>query len=138
MHKINTENIHKYLQQQKSSKSKNIGASQRNRRIRKLLASYRKISGFGKYCWTPKISVDLQNAGAFQNIGGCTKCWRLSKYWRMYKMLADLQNVGIWQKYRLTIESWRALKSPRLVKYQRIWKKLAAGLLFGLGGISNC
>jgi hypothetical protein len=42
------------------------------------------------------------------------------------------------QKYRRTIESWRALKSPRLVKNQRIWKKLAARLLFGLGGISNC
>jgi hypothetical protein len=54
------------------------------------------------------------------------------------KMLADLQNVGVWQKYRRTIESWRALKSPRLVKYQRIWKKLAARLLFELGGISNC
>jgi hypothetical protein len=35
------------------------------------------------------------------------------------------------------MESWGALKSPRLVKYQRIWKKLAASLLFGLGGISN-
>jgi hypothetical protein len=62
----------------------------------------------------------------------------------MYKMLAlskilvDVQNVGVWQKYRQTTESWRALKSPRLVKYQRIWKKLAARLLFGLGGISNC
>jgi hypothetical protein len=44
----------------------------------------------------------------------------------MHKMLADLQNVGVWQKYRRTIESWRALKSPRLVKYQRIWKKLGA------------
>ncbi len=34
-------------------------------------------------------------------------------------MLADLQNVGVGQKYRRTIESWQALKSPRLVKYQR-------------------
>jgi len=33
------------------------------------------------------------------------------------------------------MESWQALKSPRLVKYQRIWKKLAARLMFGLGGI---
>jgi hypothetical protein len=73
-----------------------------------------------------------------ENVGGFTKRWRLPKYWRMHKMLADLQNVGVWQKYRRTIESWRALKSPRLVKYQRIWKKLAARLLFGLSGISNC
>jgi hypothetical protein len=61
-----------------------------------------------------------------ENVGGFTKCWCLPKYWRMHKMLADLQNVGVWQKYRRTIESWRALKSPRLVKYQRIWKKLGA------------
>jgi hypothetical protein len=48
------------------------------------------------------------------------------------QLLADLHNVGVWQKYRRTIESWRALKSPHLVKM------LAARLLFGLGGISNC
>jgi hypothetical protein len=70
-----------------------------------------------------------------ENVGGFTKCWRLPKYWGMHKMLADLQNVGVWQR---AIESWRALKSPRLVIYQGIWKKLAARLLFGLGGISNC
>jgi hypothetical protein len=66
-----------------------------------------------------KMLVDLQNVGAFQNAGGFT-------------------NVVVWYKYRRTIESGRALKSPRLVKYQRIWKKLTARLLFGLGGISNC
>ncbi len=102
------------------------------------MAPLRKISGFGKYWQTPKILAESQN------VGGFTKCWRLPKYWWMYKMLApskilaDVQNVGVWQKYRRTIESWRALKSPRLVNYQRIWKKLAARLLFGLGGISNC
>jgi hypothetical protein len=96
------------------------------------------IGGLPKYRQISKILADLQNVGAFQNIGGCTKCWRLSKYWQMYKMLGDLKNVGVWQKYRRTIESWRALKSPRLVKYQRIWKKLAARLLFGLGRISDC
>jgi hypothetical protein len=40
------------------------------------------------------------------------------------------------QKNRRTIESWRAIKSPRLVKNQRDWKKLVARLLFTLGGIS--
>jgi hypothetical protein len=51
------------------------------------------------------------------------------KYWRFYKNQADLQNVGVSQKNRRTIESWRALKSPRQVKNQRNWKKLAARLL---------
>jgi hypothetical protein len=87
----------------------------------------------------------------FQNVGGFPKCWRIYKILVLSKMLADFQNigalkkyrriyknVGVWQKYRRTIESWRTLKSPHLVKYQRIWKKLAARLLFGLGGISNC
>jgi hypothetical protein len=46
------------------------------------------------------------------------------------QLVADLINVGVWQKYRRTIESWQALKSPRLVKYQR--KMLAARLLFEL------
>jgi hypothetical protein len=85
-----------------------------------------------KYRRIPKMLA------SHENVGGFTKCWRLPEYWQMHKMLADLQNVGVWQKHRQTIESWRALKSPRLVKYQRIWKKLAARLLFGLGGISNC
>jgi hypothetical protein len=87
----------------------------------------------------------------FPNVGGFPKCWRISKILVLSKMLADFQNidafqkyrriyknVGVWQKYRRTIESWWALKSPRLVKYQRIWKKLAARLLFRLSGISNC
>jgi hypothetical protein len=60
------------------------------------------------------------------------------KYWRFYKNQADLENVGALQKKKRTIESWRALKSPRLVKNQRNWKKLAARLLFRLGGISSC
>jgi hypothetical protein len=78
----------------------NVGASQKNRRILKILAPHRKIGGFGKY-------------------------------WRLTEKHADLQNVGVSQKYWRTIESRRALKSPRLVKNQRIWKKLAT-TLFGV------
>ncbi len=99
---------------------------------------YLLISGFKKYWQIPEMLANVLN------IGGFTKCWGLPKCCRIYKILApskilaDVQNIGVWQKYRRTIESWRVLKSPRLVKYQRIWKKLAARLLFGLGGISNC
>ncbi len=60
------------------------------------------------------------------------------KYWRFTEKQVDLQNVGALQKNRRMKESWRALKSPRLVKNQRNWKKLAACLLFRLGGISSC
>jgi hypothetical protein len=87
----------------------------------------------------------LENVGAFQKYWGIWKILAHSrniggfgKNWRFPDILADLENVGVLQKYRRMIESWRALKSPRLVKYQRIWKKLAARLLFGFGGISNC
>ncbi len=57
-----------------------------------------------------------------------------------YRKIGGFTKIGVLQKYRRTIESWRALKSLRLVKNQRIWKKLGARLLFGLGagGISNC
>ncbi len=91
-----------------------------------MLSDFQNIGGFPKCGRIYKMLAD------FQNVGGFTKCWHFPK------ILADVQNVGIWQKYRWTIESWRALKSPCLVKYQRIWKKMAARLLFGLGGISNC
>jgi hypothetical protein len=50
----------------------------------------------------------------------------------------DLQNLGALQENGQTIESWQALKSLRLVKNQWGWKKLAARLLFRLGGISSC
>ncbi len=60
------------------------------------------------------------------------------KYWRPTEKYVDLQNIGVSQKNRQAIESWRALKFPRQVKNQRNWKKLAARLLFRLGGISNC
>jgi hypothetical protein len=68
----------------------------------------------------------LQKSGGFE------------KYWRFSENQADLQNVGALQKNRRTIESWQALKTPRLVKNQRNWKKLAACLLLRLGGISSC
>jgi hypothetical protein len=64
--------------------------------------------------------VLLQKSGGF------------GKYWRLTEKHADLENVGALQKKRRTIESWRALKSPRLVKNQGNWKKLAAC------GISSC
>jgi hypothetical protein len=61
MHIINTENIHKYLQQQKSSK------------IIKQKSS--------KYWRLPKILAYTQNIGAFSfpNIGGFPKYRRISK-----------------------------------------------------------
>jgi hypothetical protein len=89
--------------------------------------------------------VDLRNLGAFTKIRRIYKILALfrksggfEKSWRFYKNQADLQNLGAFQKIRRTIESLRALKSLRLVKNQRDWKKLAARLLFRLGGISNC
>jgi hypothetical protein len=57
------------------------------------------------------------------------------KYLQPGKIKADLRNIGAFSKIT---KSWRALKSPRLVKNQRDWKKLAARLLFRLGGISGC
>jgi hypothetical protein len=65
-----------------------------------MLAPYRKkvdlenIGGLPKYWRISKMLADLQNVGAFQNVGGCTKCWRLPKYWQMYKMLASGRNIG--------------------------------------------
>jgi hypothetical protein len=89
--------------------------------------------------------ADLQNLGAFQKIRQIYRILALfrksggfEKSWRFYKNQADLRNLGALQKIRRTIESLRALKSPRLMKDQRDWKKLAARLLFRLGGISNC
>jgi hypothetical protein len=39
-----------------------------------------------------------------QNIGVSRKYWRLSKNWRMYKILVSLENIGVSQKY------WRLSK----------------------------
>jgi hypothetical protein len=70
--------------------------------------------------------------------GGFEKSWCLKKKsggfeksWRFYKNQVDLRNLGALQKIRRTIESLRALKSPRLVKNQRDWKKLAAAYCLG-------
>jgi hypothetical protein len=41
-----------------------------------------------------KMLADLQNVGVFQNIGGCTKCWRIYKMLVSSKILAAAQNVG--------------------------------------------
>ncbi len=55
-----------------------------------------------------KMLADLQNVGAFQNIGGCTKCWRFPKYWWMYKMLASGRNIGRRQNLggRWNLRAW--------------------------------
>jgi hypothetical protein len=84
------------------------------------LALFRKSGGFEKYWCFSENQADLK------------------KYWRFYKNQADLKSIGVSQKNRRTIESWRALKTPRLVKNQRNWKKQPARLLFRLGGISSC
>jgi hypothetical protein len=94
---------------------------------------------------TGKIRRIYKILALLQKSGGFTKSWRSSKKsggftksWHFSKSQADLKNIGVLQKNRRTIESWRALKSPRLVKNQRDWKKLVARLLFRLGGISSC
>jgi hypothetical protein len=97
------------------------------------LALFKKSCGFEKYWRFSKNQADLRNIVAFQEISG-----GFEKYWRFTENQADLQNIGALQKNRRTIESWRTLKSPRLVKNQRDWKKLAAHLVFRLGGISSC
>jgi hypothetical protein len=142
---INTENIHKYLQQQNSGKFtnsssfsknqadiRNLGAFQKIRRIWKILALLQKSGGFEKYWRFYKNQADSRNIGAFRKSDG------FEKYWHLTEKQVDLQNVGVSQKQRQTIESWRSLKSPRLVKNQRNLKKLAARLLFRLGVIFNC
>jgi hypothetical protein len=79
--------------------------------------------------------INTQNIYQYLQPG---KSGGFKKFLRFSKIQADLQNLGAFQKIRRTIESLRALKSPRLVKNQWNWKKLAARLLFRLGGISNC
>ncbi len=95
MQKINTENIHKYLQQQKSNEFikslrfsknqadlRNIGAFQKIRQIWKILTLLQKSGGFGKYWRFPEKQADLQIIGAFQK-----------NRW-IYKMLASCRKIG--------------------------------------------
>jgi hypothetical protein len=115
------------------------------KQIYKILALFEKSGGFVKYWRFYKNQADLRNTGAFTKI---RQIWEIlallqklggfKKYWRFPENQADLQNIGAVQKNRRTIGSWWALKSPHLVKNQRVWKKLAALLLFRLGGISSC
>jgi hypothetical protein len=56
MQKINTENIHKYLQPGKI------------KRIHKILALFKKSGGFEKYWRFYKNQADLKNIGAFTKI----------------------------------------------------------------------
>jgi hypothetical protein len=70
MQKINTENIHKYLQQQKI------------KRIHKFFALFEKSGGFEKY-WH-----------FFKKSGG------FEKYWRFSENQADLENIGSFTKIR--------------------------------------
>jgi hypothetical protein len=116
----NTENIYKYLQPGKI------------KRIYKILALFEKLGGFEK-CWRfSENQADLKNVGAVQKIR------------RIYKILALFRKSGGFTKYWRLAEKQAedrilaALKSPRLMKNQRDWKKLAARLLFRLGGISSC
>ncbi len=109
------------------------------------ICSQEKSIEFTKSSGFPKSQADLRNLGAlqknrriykilalFRKIGGFEKSWCFTE------KQANLQNLGGFQKNWRTIESWRALKSPRLVKNHRDWKKLVACLLFRLGGISSC
>jgi hypothetical protein len=95
MQKINTENIHKYLQQQKLSKFinslrfsknqadlRNVGVLQKFRRIWKMLALLQKSGGFEKYWHFYKNQADLENIGASH------------KNRRIYKMLASCRKIG--------------------------------------------
>jgi hypothetical protein len=92
MQKINTENIHKYLQQQKI------------KRIHKILALFKKSGGFEKYWRFSENQADLENISAFQKIrriykilapyrktGGFTKCWRLSEKQADGRILAGVE-----------------------------------------------
>jgi hypothetical protein len=67
-----------------------------------------------------------------KKLGGFKKSLRFTKN------QADLQNPCFLQKNRRTMESLRALKFPRLVNKPAGLEKLAACLLFRLGGISSC
>jgi hypothetical protein len=92
MQKINTENIHKYLQQQKIQQ------------IHKILALFEKSGGFGKYWRFSEKQADLKNIVAFTKIrqiwkilapyrktGGFTKCWRLAEKQADDRILAGVE-----------------------------------------------
>jgi hypothetical protein len=100
MQKINTENIHKYLQPGKSSEStkslrfsknqadlRNIGAFTKLRRIWEILALLQKSGGFKKYWCFSKNQADLRNTGAF---------WKIRPIW---DLLALLQKSGGFTNY---------------------------------------
>jgi hypothetical protein len=50
----------------------NVGASQKNRRIYKMLADFQNIGGFPKYWRISKILADSQNPGACRKSGCLT------------------------------------------------------------------
>jgi hypothetical protein len=92
MQKINTENIHNYLQQQKT------------KRIHKFLALFEKSGGFEKYWRFSENQADLRNIGAFQKIrriwkilaphrktGVFTKCWHLAEKWAEDRILVGVE-----------------------------------------------
>jgi hypothetical protein len=73
MHKINTENIYKYLQPGKI------------KRIYKIFALFRKLGGFEKYWRFPENQADLQNIGALQKNRRTIESWRVLKSPRLVK-----------------------------------------------------
>jgi hypothetical protein len=79
---INTENLHKYLQQPNQTNSQIIRAFTKCRRNPKILASHENIGGFSKYWRIFKILASHENIGGFP------------KYWRLTKMLADTHIIG--------------------------------------------
>jgi hypothetical protein len=94
MPKINTENIHKYLQQQNQAKFiKSLHFSKNQADLRNIRA-FQKIRQF----W--KILAHLQKSGGF------------GKYWRFYKNQADLENIGAFTKIR---RIWKMLAEDRIL-----------------------
>jgi hypothetical protein len=82
---INTENIHKYLQQQKLSKTycknhQNVGTCLKYLHMRKILALAQNVGGLSKYrrqMYAANVGVKCWRQMLASNVGG--KCKRISE-----------------------------------------------------------
>jgi hypothetical protein len=92
----------------------------------------RKSGGFTESLRFTKNQADLQNPCVLQIIR------RIYRILALYKKSGRVIKSLRLQKNRRTKESLQAVKFPRLVKKPVGLEKLAALLLFRLGGISSC
>ena len=98
---INTENIHKYLQQQKlgrtfCKKSPNIGACLKYLHMHKILALAQNIGGLSKYrrqMFASNICVKCLRRMLASNVG--VKCWRISEIYVANVAVQSMQNCEI-------------------------------------------